>query len=234
MAISYIGAGLPVTNNGGANPTPPLPTGLTAGSSVMVMSFYSRAAVDESIAAPAGWTVITNTRDASGLLAAWYRVYQSGDTNPTLTRTNFSGGTGGDTLACQIAAWDGVDPSNVLGASGSVASNGAAANIGPIPGITLAASGTVVVIGGKQDDWTSVATLTGDSLTWAEIGEPDSTSGADAGMVWDYAIDPGSGTTVTNKTFSVTGGNSVPGRGVMFSLNVYVPPAVQTKVIIIS
>jgi len=71
----------------------------------------------------------------------------------------------------------------------------------------------VVWVGWKADDWTSVATIGGAT----EIGEPDSTAGNDAGIVWD------AGTTATaarvpGGVFSVIGGAPAISRGCVFAM----------------
>jgi hypothetical protein len=217
-AITFVGAGTSSSTNGAA-PTPALPSNLQDGD-LMIAYFYSREVTDGTVSISAGWTEVYNERTSGGLLAAWYRVYQAGDVAPTFTLGgHVSANSGGDTAGAQIAAWRGVDTADPIDVTGTIATNAAQQNIGPISGITVDASDTVIVMGGKTDDWSSVATLSGDSLTWAEIGEPDSTSGADAGLVWDYAINGASQTPVTDKTFTVTGGATAAGKGVMFSLN---------------
>jgi hypothetical protein len=61
----------------------------------------------------------------------------------------------------------------------------------------------VLVLGWKQDDWTSVATLSG--LT--EIGDVPSTDGNDQGLIWDYVIQTNPAL-VDLGSFVVTGGAS--------------------------
>ena len=215
-SITFVNAGTSSATNGASAPTPGLPASLQT-NDLMITYFYSRESVDGTVSISSGWTQVYNDRTSGGLVGVWYRLYQSGDTAPTFTLGNH-GGT--DTAIAQIAAWRGVDTSDPIDATGTLSTNGAQANIGAISGITLELDDTVIAVGGKLDDWTSVATLSGDSLTWSEIGETPSTLGADAGLVWDYAINVASQTTVTSKTFTVTGGTSVTGKGVMFSINV--------------
>ena len=125
--------------------------------------------------------------------------------------------TAGAVIA-QVAAFRGVDLTNPIDLTTErTESARAATNIGPITGITpTSPKSAVVVVGGRGDDWTSVATLSGDSLTWNEIGEPDDATNA-LGLVWDYAIQAGNPTAVTAKTFTVTGGSGV-WRGRMFAV----------------
>lgn len=214
-AIEYVGAGASGTANG-ANPTATLPSGL-ADDDLMVAFFYSREGTDGTVSISAGWTQIINDLSSAGLLAVWYRFRVTGDVAPTITVGNHAAG---DDVFIQIAAWRGVDPSTPIDNIGVVTDNAAAVDIGPLPTMPVGRKVLVIAFGGKQDDWTSVATLTTDGdLTWAEIGEPDSTTGNDAGMVWDYAVNPGLETNVSATTFDVVGGGSQPGKGVIISFN---------------
>lgn len=214
--IEYVGAGAAGSTNGGSNPTATLPSGLVD-DDLMITFFYSREAVDGTVSISAGWTQLINSRDTSGLLAVWYRFRQTGDVAPTITLGNHASG---DDAIVQVAAWRGVDPTSPIDQIGVLTSNAAAADIGPIPAMSIGRKVLLVAFGGKLDDWTSVATLSDDGdLTWNEIGEPDSTAGNDAGMVWDYAINPGLEANVAATTFDVSGGGSQPGKGVMISFN---------------
>lgn len=224
MAVSFVAAGASSATDGGSAPTPALPAGLAADDS-MIAVFYSREATDGTVSASAGWNEIYNARSAGGLLGVWERAFQTGDAALTFTLGGHVGGAAGDDCIAQIAAWRGTRPSQPVSIPGTIATNAAAADIGPIGGVTAPANGAIVVVGGKLDDWTSVAVLAGDGLTWAEIGEPVSVAGADAGLVWDYALISTADVAVADKTFTVTGGTAVAGKGVMFGI----APAGGTK-----
>jgi hypothetical protein len=150
-------------------------------------------------------------------IALLYRFYQDLDLNPTVTWT---GGGVNCTTIMQICAFRGVSLSNPFDVRGATSLNSSQQNIGPIGGITTGASGKcIIVFGHRADDWTSVATLTGNGFGWNEIGEPDSASGNDAGEVWDYTISAYGAVQILAKTFVVTGGTANYGLGVMQSLN---------------
>jgi hypothetical protein len=202
----------------------------------MVCVFYSRENVDGTVSiTTSGWTQILNSRVGGGLVAAWSKVRAPGDAAPTLSLTNHSTGSSGDSAIAQIAVFRGVYPWAPVAEVGSVGDFASAQNIGAISGITIGRRRAVVVIGGKRDDWTSVATLSGDSLTWFEVGEPDTTSGADAGLVWNVGENPAeTDATVTSKTFTVNGGASAQSLGVMFELDLdrlVVPRLVRSEAV---
>lgn len=141
----------------------------------------------------------------------------TGDLAPTITLGNHAAG---DDAIVQVAAWRGVSPDTPIDNLGTLTSNTAADNIGPLPAMAINRRALVVAFGGKLDDWASVATLTTDgNFTWNEVGEPDSTAGNDAGMVWDYAVNPGLEDSISATTFDVTGGGSQPGKGIIISFN---------------
>jgi len=213
---TFVTAGTSSTANGSA-PTPGLPAGMAVGD-CMICVFYSREATDATVSLPSpAWKEVYNNRDSSGLLAVWRRIYQTGDSAPTFT---VSGLAAGDDCIAQLAAWRKVNTARPITVKGTISSNTSAQDIGAISGITLPANAMLIVIGGKADDWTSVATLSQSGVTFTEIAEPDTTTGNDAGLVWDYGtVDAGTALAITSKTFAVTGGGSAVGKGVMFALN---------------
>lgn len=213
---TFVAAGVASSTDGATAPTPANPAGLKY-EDFKVLAVYSREVTDGTIAVQDGWEEFYNERSSGGILALFYRFHELLDSAPAITLGNHAAN---DTVVAQIAAWRGVSKRNPFGALGVISTNGSAADIGAIAGITLPANNVLVVVGGKADDWTSVAPLTQSGLTFAEIGEPDDTAGTDAGLVWDYAtVDDDSEEAITDKTFTVTGGASAVGKGVMFGLN---------------
>ena len=220
--ITFVGAGTSAATDGATAPTPTLPSGLVT-DDFMVAFFYSREIVDGTVSISAGWSTLINNRDSGGLMAIFYRFYVGGDTAPTFT---LGGHAANDTTLAHIAAWRGVSSSNLIDSVGLLSTNAAAIDIGPIAGISLGRKALAIAFGGKLDDFTSVFGLAagaGEDQTWNEIAEPDSTLGNDAGMVWSYAINPGLEDTITDKTFDVSGGTSVAGKGVLLSFNLDAP-----------
>lgn len=197
-----------------ASVTPTMPGSIVAG---QVLLCFASARGNGTLGC-AGWTqYFQEPHASSGLnkIALFWKVAAGGDASPTVT---YSGGNAGETVIAEVVAVSGADTSTPFVEKGTVASNGSASNIGAITGITIAAGNAVMVFGHRADDWTSIATLTGDGLTWAEISDAGkSTLGSDAGQVWDYALCP-AGATIGNKTFVVTGGSANPGMGVMVEL----------------
>lgn len=227
-AITYVGAGTASATDGGSNPAPSDPSGLVA-DDLKICVIHTNENIDGSVSISAGWTQIYNERNQGGILAAWYRFHVGGDVAPTLTLTNHAAG---DSAIAQIAAWRGVETSGPIYATGILDNFLASQNIGPIRGVAVPSKGLVVCIGGKRDDWTSVADLSGDSLAWTEIGEPDNTLGNDNGLVWDYAISEQLGIVVAGKTFTVTGGAAAHSKGFMISFNLDAPAFSATDHII--
>ena len=224
MPITYVAAGAASTGNN-AGLTPALPAGVAAGD-VVVAAFAARG--NGTIGIPSGWTAFPSSpyRNATTAViqfALAWRVWQTGVTAPAFT---YSGGASGNDTLAQCAAFRGVDNTSPVVGANAASANAAALNIGPIAALASpGANSAILVIGAKGDDFTSAATLTGDGLTWAEIGEPKSTLGTDAGFVWDYAIASGT-PTLTAKTFTITGGTSVVGVGTMAALReATLPPA---------
>lgn len=220
-SVTFVAAGgASSTDNG--TPTPTIPAAsLFREGDVMLMAISSRGNAQSwtSTGWNLGFTFPHPTVNESCLTLLW-RAWQTGDGNPTLVKT---GGAAGETNHAQIAVFRGVSTSNPFSAISTAASSASAANIGPITGITVMGGGAAVALGHRADDWTSVATLSAD-LTWAEIGEPDSTSGNDGGMVWDYGLTT-TEITITDQTFTVTGGVAATWTGAMVALRPAAPDA---------
>jgi hypothetical protein len=198
-----------------ASVTPGMPT-VAAGN---IIAVFATARGNGTLACSGYNTYFQDAHASSGVNkeALFWKVAVGSDAAPTIT---YSGGAAGDTVIAEIVVISGCDTTTPFVEKGTVASNGSSANIGPITGIAIAGGNAVIVFGHRADDWTSVGTLSGDSLTWVEISDVGkSTLGTDAGQVWDYALVP-SNTTITSKTFTVTGGSANPGMGVMVEVAV--------------
>ncbi len=125
------------------------------------------------------------------------------------TTVSFTGGVANADTSAQLFAVRGKfsNINNVV-SSASWCLNTSAQNI-TYPGLTIWEPNCVVFyLGWKQDDWTSVATISGAT----EIGEPSTTTGDDQGIVWDYAIQT-TATHIGSGEFAVTGGASAISRG---------------------
>lgn len=152
----------------------------------------------------ASWTLLGN----NGCARLYGRIASA--TEPASYTQAFSGGAAGSTTSAQIATFDGA---SITVHAGNLTTNASAQNI-TTAALTVTEDGCLVVqCGQKEDDWTSVATLSG----YAEIGEPSSTTGNDQGIVWDWAAQS-TATNVGASSFVVTGGVSAAGRSVVMAL----------------
>jgi hypothetical protein len=153
-----------------------------------------------------------------------YKVAAAGEGAPASPTFNgATTGTNGGVAECQVVAYRDVDVSSLPASAlaGSSGGNGFTnqQNMGAIAGFTPTSPDVrVCVFAGKKDDFTSVATLTGDGLTWQEDFESVTTNASDAGMVLNSAPIVGAAVAITNKTFTVTGGAVANGLGRMFAL----------------
>src|SRR5437870_974588 len=219
QAITFVGAGAAVSANN-ASVSLNAPAGAPSPGQLMIA--YVTARGNGTLGAPAGWTVSFEEqwRTADNLhraMIAW-RIFRTNDALPTFT---YTGGAANNDVIGQLAVYSGTDQINPLADLGAISNNATAQNIGPITGFTptnAGNNGAVIVLGHRADDWTSVATLSGDGLTWVQIGAPSSTLGTDAGMVWNHAIYSGAPPTITAKTFTVTGGATNTSAGKMISI----------------
>lgn len=206
-----------------------LPSGVVAGDLLLMFVYFDTGSTTsgQSITTPAGWTLLLDTNSLTQ--GQFLRVYakvaggaEGAPPSPTFVGASTGTSTGGTGL-CRVGAYRGVDvsnfPTSVLAGSSSGNTFTSLQNIGTIQGFTPTSDDVLVVVyGGKKDDWTSVATLTGDALTWAEGFESASTVSGDAGFVVDTAPVDGPPVAITGKTFTVTGGGVAHGLGRMLAL----------------
>jgi hypothetical protein len=207
---SFVAAGT-AAHGDNATLNPALPAGLAEGDLLLILAAIRSSGTGTPVT-PAGFDVLL---DGSNMCLYGKRATAS-ESTPSIT---FAGGAAGDTTSAQTAAFRGVS-ADVLYAFSQL--NGSAANIA-YPQLSVrdvsddlgnrVDNALVLVVGWKQDDWTSVATLAG----MTEIGEPSSTTGSDQGLVWDY-LQQTTAANVASGSFVVTGGTSQISRGGIVAL----------------
>lgn len=223
MAITHVNSGTAANSIGTGTLSPTLPGSMAAGDLMLcfVVQRYriGTISLDQSWSSYNSWA--HSAQDIQ--LHLWYKIHTGSESAPTVTIT---AGSLNATVIAHIAAFRGVNTSSPFTEAGTLFQTGSTIqNIGAITGIVIAAGAAVLVLGGKADDWTAgVGTLSGDSLTWTEIGDVPSTTGTDAGLVWDLGVDGGSGTTVTSKTFAPAGGGVAHSVGIMLELAIASTP----------
>jgi hypothetical protein len=209
--ISYVGAGA-ASAASNASLTPALPSSWQPGDLLLVAASIRNTGTG-TVNTPTGWARL-NT-GPSGNLALMGRIARTGDTAPTVT---FNGGVANATTIAQTAAFRGTDQdiNTVVTASSTVSFVAA----GPVPwaGLTMPATNNVGIrLAWKQDDWTSVNNEAG----FTEIGEPSSTLGDDAGMVWDWQT----GTLGWfGGSFTVVGGANAVSQGLSVAIRPHQAP----------
>lgn len=155
---------------------------------------------------PAGWEIIK----ASGNVSVFGKLADYGEEDVTVS---FAGGAAGATCIAQMFSVRGTAARRV-GIAASIHTsaaqlNGSAQNIA-YPALTITQDNcAVLVVGWKQDDWTSVAQLAG----MTEILDSPSVVGSDAGMVADYVVQS-TATNLASGSLVVTGGANAISRGV--------------------
>ncbi len=202
-------------DNATVNPALPA-SGITPDVGQLLVCFASCRQTGAGVvgAAPTGWTTIMS--NTAGDVKLFGRYYRTGDTAPAVTTT---GGAAGNTLGAQVAAWSGLSMTldkNKPGKypNGWVESvNGSAANIAYPAYLARRTNTGVLLLGRRDDDWTSVATIAGTS----EVGDSSSTAGNDVGLVWDF-YNPGAPALVIAQSFTVTGGGAAGSDGLVVGL----------------
>ena len=217
VACSAIGSASPTfvdvgtaahANNGPV--TPGLPTGHTAGDLLLVMAAI-RASGAAAPFTPAGYTLLADFVD----MRVFGKYDNGSEAAPTVS---FSASIANATCSAVMACFRGA--SLQIASPRVITTSGSAQDIAfPLISLVRGATTLVLHVGWKQDDWTSVATLSGAT----EISETSSTLGDDQGLVWDYRINvPAQSDLSTHQvaagSFVVTGGAAAITRGGAFAL----------------
>jgi hypothetical protein len=195
---TFVAAGAAVAADN-ASVVPGLPVG-AAEDDLLIVLAAGRDFGNALSTASSGWEVMWSL----GNITWFWKVHGAVEaTGPTIA----IGGThaAGDTVQAQMIAIR--DCPQVIRTS-TQEFNGTSQNLFYPSLYGLISKGLLVTGAWKQDDWTSVGTLSG----YTEIGEPASTLGNDQGLVWDYKAVTGE---VANAfgSFVVTGGAAAFSRG---------------------
>lgn len=209
--ITFVNAGTAAHANN-ASVTPSLPASITKGDLLLVF-----AAIRNSGTGTVDEPTDYETLLSFGNMALFGKIHDGSEAAPTVS---FSNGAANADTSAQMAAFRSAQ--NAVQVSATVL-NSSAANI-TYPALTGVDRNNMLILylGWKQDDWTSVAG------PGTEIGEPDTTTGDDQGIVWAYQIQ----TTVTEiatGTFTVTGGGSAISRGAVVAIKGDVQTATVTR-----
>ena len=181
--------------------TPGLPAGVQEGDLLIIWAIAQGASF-HIINTPSGWQRLSPLgRPTASEVYAFVKIAESGEVAPTLT------GNVSSKLA-QMAAFRNV-ADEVL----DLQNMGANDQPGPagelhFPGVSVPEDFvTVVVLGARGGDWTSVAASTGFTL----IDDPSETSGNDLSLAWQYQIQSAAQPIPTD-FMAVTGGTSTFGN----------------------
>jgi hypothetical protein len=216
-SISYVGIGA-FSSGDNVSLVPALPTGLADGD-LMIIFATIRNSGTGTVDTPSGWANMLT----SGNCTVLARYYETGDVAPTVS---FTGGVAGATTTARCFAFRGCHP-QLTRAFVNTASqlNATSATTIALPGMVATAKSwmvdpdavTTVILGWRQDDATSIATLSGQFMT--EISDSPATAGSDAHTEIQYRLGAFSGAkTFTATNFSITGGVTAISRGLGFQL----------------
>jgi hypothetical protein len=191
-----------VAHANNASVTPGAPAGRVAGDLlIIIVAIRSTSA---TVATPTGYTAFYDGTHFK-ILA---RIADATATDlPTIT---FSGGAAGDDTSARIVCFSGKYANiNSLLLKVGGQTNSAAADVA-YPGVNPRwANCLVIVAAWKQDDWTSVAALSG----FTEDVDNATTTGNDQAIALDHVIQT-TRTSVTGGSFTVTGGAAAVSKSV--------------------
>lgn len=200
---AFIAAGTLASGNN-ASVTPGLPAGMTPDTGQLMLCFAAiRNSGTGTVDLPAGWTSMV----VFGNMRLFSKYYVTGDTAPTVT---FSGGVANADTQARIFGFSGL---SMHPDSAAVQLNGSTQNIA-YPMLDVRRTNNVMIVAGwKQDDWASVATVSGFT---ADTDSPTIT-GDDQGIALQHRIDT-TPTDLASGSLVVTGGLSAISRSIVVAL----------------
>jgi hypothetical protein len=204
-----------------ANPTnlaPPLPAHQPGD---LLLCYTACRATAPAVATPAGWTQLLNVAGTVGRLALFGKVAASAsETNPTVTWSGLTTGTGGTPVQAQCAVFTATQLSiDVLGTVENLGGS-----------TTLVASGTAITTLTADDLVLSLSFRPDDVGTWSPpagntlIGTALTTSGADMAFAWSYRVTAASGS-VAPADYGISGAVSQASTGIQIALRAVVSTA---------
>jgi hypothetical protein len=204
-APTFVGVGTASSGSSGSR-TPGLPAGAVSGDLVLIFA-STRNSGTGTVDTPANWTSLL----AFGNCRLMGRIYDGLWAMPTVT---FTGGAVNEDTIAQSLALRGMCPDlSKIVISSQTALNGSVQDIA-YPTLPVRQNTCIVLfLGWKQDDYTSVATVSGAT----EAQEASSTAGNDASQVWDYVIQS-TQADIPVGAFTVTGGAAAISRGAVVAL----------------
>lgn len=213
-AISATGLAAATAGNN-ASLSPALPSGLVEGDTMIIVAAIRNSGTG-TVNTPAGWANMVS----SGNVAVLMKVYETGESGPTIT---FANGAANATTIAHCFSLRGVHPqlSRAVVATATQL-NGSAQDIA-FPTLTATAKAwlpdpdlvTSIVVGWKQDDWSSAGTVSG----FAKFSDTPSTLGDDAGVTIQVRIGGAVGAaTVSAGSILITGGGAAISRAIVLQL----------------
>lgn len=193
--VTTFGAVGTVAHGLNASVVPSLPAGTATGNLLLCFAAIRNFGTG-TVNTPTGWSRWPIFTDEENV-ALFGKIATSSEAAPTVS---FTGGVATADTTAQIARFGGTfsNAANLPCRWGRVGFLSAQDIIYPATRVPYANS-LVIYVGWKADDWTSVAS------PGTEIGEPDTVTGDDQGIVWAYTIQT-TPTDIADGSFVVTGG----------------------------
>jgi len=190
---TFIAAGEAYAGLGGISVDVPFCDGATG--DLLIMAVTVRGSV--TIETPSGWSLVVAMTIGFTSTSIFRRAQQPGDGGAVTVTTNAAGS---QTTVGQMFSFRGAQTlvvGDILTDTGNVIS------IGPVPGIAVRTGAYVFALGSRANDWATITTLSGDGLTWVQVGNAGSESGGDAGQVVEVAKnETGATVDVSDKTWT--------------------------------
>lgn len=184
--------------------TPTVPTGSTTGDLLLILA-ATRSSGQGTPTVPSGYFEIVDAAN----FKLFGKIHDGSEPNPTVT---FAGaGDATMSVSAQMATFrnttSNVTYTDVIGVLNAVAQNIA------WPALIISINNALILLmGWKQDDWTSTTPSTG-----TKIGDPSTTLGDDQGITWARTIQTAKAN-IGSGTFTVSGGATAVSRALVISI----------------
>lgn len=185
-AITHRFTGTAANATDGGSHTPTL-GGTTNAGDLILCAATQKSSTDYTTITASGYTQLYGkTNASSGAVVLLGKIATGGDADPLVSSSDTAGG---HTIISQCAVFAGTLDTLTGIIAHSNSSQGAGGTSITTPTLTVTTDNTLIVyVAGKSNDWNTENPIIGASDALTELGQPERTTSAQAGLVWAYRI----------------------------------------------
>lgn len=186
MAITHRFTGTAANATDGGSHTPTL-GGTTNAGDLILCAVTQKSSTDYTTITASGYTQLYGKTNAGGgAVVLLGKIAAGSDADPSISSSDTGSG---HTIISQCAVFAGTlnTVAGIIAHSNS--SEGTGGTSITTPTLTVSTDNTLIVyVAGKNNDWNAENPIIGASDALTELGQPERTSSAQAGLVWAYRI----------------------------------------------